>query len=172
MEHTYLQAVNSRVLLGSTLGHILFNISSTNSLEEMMDNISIKFAAAPVVPTGSWFRGNKTFHSNEKCEDEWHPTKQKRFRVDAGENFLPLGLAAWGRCAGPVLRVSRHAQPWAPHLASVLSDCYGWAVGILSTWPDPAVCDYASVIFVEFFNKILGPCLVLNCTWAVTDKRF
>lgn len=47
MEHTYLQAGNSRVLLGSTLGHILFNISSTNSLEEMMDNISIKFAAAP-----------------------------------------------------------------------------------------------------------------------------
>lgn len=53
MEHTYLQAGNSGVLLGSTLGHILFNISSTNSLEEMMDNISIKFAAAPVVPTGS-----------------------------------------------------------------------------------------------------------------------
>jgi len=26
--------------------------------------------------------------------DKGHLTKQKRFRVDAGENFLPLGLAA------------------------------------------------------------------------------
>lgn len=43
MDHTYLQAGDSRVLLGSTLGHILFNISNSesNSLEEMMENISI-----------------------------------------------------------------------------------------------------------------------------------
>lgn len=103
MEHTYLQAVNSRVLLGSTLGHILFNISSTNSLEEMMDNISIKFAAAPVVPTGSWFRGNKTFHSNEKCEDEWQGPSNQAKEVQSGcrGKLPPSGLGCLRKVCWP-----------------------------------------------------------------------
>lgn len=96
MEHTYLQAGNSGVLLGSTLGHILFNISSTNSLEEMMDNISIKSAAAPQCLQVVGIEGARLFTAMKsvRMSEKDHLTKQKRFRVDAGENFLPLGLAA------------------------------------------------------------------------------